>query len=786
MVRLLAALIALLVVPFAVDVASDEAEAVETVAAPIALDIVNPEQFVPARVIVHYEHEVPDDIQQGEFTGFEVLYEFASIPAVYALATKEAVDRLATDPSVTFIESGEKRISYATNTATQASKSIEVTDPSFNPAEPPIFMPDGSIVNGKGIGVAVVDSGLDGTHPGFQEPWSQGGNYVMTDRGTIDGGLYTVMEAHGTMVAGIVAGSGATSLNLKYKGVAPGATLYSFAIGPERLAVHPAIAFDWILQNGQSVDPPIRVVTAAWGCTSGECRTANEPFIHLVLAELLAKSGYVVVVAGGNNGGDGFNNQLNPEATLTEPGVIGVANYNDRDIGVRISKLASKSSRGFALDPASWPDLAAPGEETRTAYPIGFDSREPGRGTRAPGIERHAYDVMDGTSAAAAHMAGIAALVLQINPSLTPAEVEYILEATAEPLTHPEAEPLYVRADPTNPWGPANFEAGHGLVDALEAVRLADGFAGIPLVAPAPEPLPAAWSKIRVGVDIEDTYYLFPGGMAHRHPTSPGPLVEIAMLDVPVQFTSSPMRGTHTFSAAELDIWVGSPGECICQLTSRPFFEVEFEKIASDGTPTPVATSTWNLWNVHAVAPTPRTFNMPFGTDVTFDPGDSFRVSFTLKWKSGTTVTVPLPVAETVAFLYLGSPSTPSRLSVGQEASAMIPDSAIWCKVRQDCADLGGIRTNDLVHCEDETPYRLTWFGPPGSTLTLRCANFVASCTVSGLPGDPWHRCSQEIPTPATVFGEKVGRCEYTVPGQMVVAGTAGRCIGLIFREDKN
>ncbi len=782
--RLVAVLIACLVVPAGFHIASD-VEAVVPANAPATIEIIEADQFIPARLIVHYKDHIPDDIRSGEANGVEMLYEFASIPAVYVLATHEAHRRLSSDPSVAFIESGEKRITYAMNTATLASRSIEVTDPNYNLAEPAVYLPDGSLVDGRGIGVAVVDSGLDGTHPGFQEPWSQGGNYVMTDRGIIDGGPYTVMEAHGTMVAGIVSGSGAASLNLKYRGVAPGATLYSFAIGPERLAVHPAMAFDWILQNGQSVDPPIRIVTAAWGCTSGECRAANEDLIHLRLAQQLAEAGYVVVFAGGNHGGDGFNNQLNPEAVLPTPGILGVSSYDDRDLGVRISKMAGKSSRGFALDPATWPDLAAPGEDTRTAYPIGIDTQELPRGSRVPGIERRAYDVMHGTSAAAAHIAGVAALLLHMNPALTPAEVEYILEATATPLTHPEAEQLYVAADPTHPWGPANFEAGHGLVDALEATRLAGAFTGIPSTSPTLEAIPEAWEKIRVGVEIETTFYLTPGSMNETFPAARVPMVQAAMLNEPVNFTSAPFPKAQHISGAELDIWMGSAGECTCQvITGRSFYEAEVSKISKDGTITHLGSAQWDAWNVHGLVPAPRTFNMPFGEPVRFLPRDVIQVSFTLRWESGSTVTTPIPGMETAVLLYMGSPSTPSRFSIGQEVSAMVPDSTVWCKVRQDCADVGGNRVSELVHCDDATPFLINWYGPPASSLVLRCTNFAISCTVPGMPGDPWGRCDAEAPTAATTLGEKNGRCEYVVPGRQSVSGTSGRCVGLIFRED--
>ena len=75
------------------------------------------------------------------------------------------------------------------------------------------------------------------------------------------------------------------------------------------------------------------------------------------------------------------------------------------------------------------------------------------------------------TSALHQLVAGIAAQVLQVAPSLTPAEVEDLLEDTAEAFA---ASGPY-ESDPANPGSPISFDAGHGLVDAVAAVQAAAG-----------------------------------------------------------------------------------------------------------------------------------------------------------------------------------------------------------------------------------------------------------------------------------------------------------------------
>ena len=104
------------------------------------------------------------------------------------------------------------------------------------------------------------------------------------------------------------------------------------------------------------------------------------------------------------------------------------------------------------------------------------------------------YFALSGTSMAAPHVAGIVAQMLQADPTLTPGEVEDQLEDTAHKFTW--GSPYGRHVDSTNPDDESSFEKGHGLVDALAAVRGADSGA----VGPAgPDPILLSTSQLIPG-----------------------------------------------------------------------------------------------------------------------------------------------------------------------------------------------------------------------------------------------------------------------------------------------
>jgi serine protease AprX len=306
-------------------------------------------------------------------------------------------------------------------------------------------------VTGRGVTVAVIDSGIDAMHPDLRFGSKVIQNVKLTP--ALFGAGPLALEGlantdwtsgHGTHVASTAAGTGA-ALAGKYRGVAPGAHLVGVGAGEALFILTALEAFDWVLQNRLKYG--IRVISNSWG-TSGAF-DASDP---INVASRLAHDGGLVVVFAAGNDGPGTNT-LNPYCVA--PWVICVAaGHKDG------SRLADFSSRGIPGDPLVQPSLTAPGVAIAAA-----------RATT--GIAINAFFAVDllelggdavfyaaasGTSMATPHVSGAVALMLEAHPALTPDQVKSMLQATATPM------PAYQR-----------HEVGAGYLNAYQAVRAAQG-----------------------------------------------------------------------------------------------------------------------------------------------------------------------------------------------------------------------------------------------------------------------------------------------------------------------
>lgn len=420
------------------------------------------------------------------------------IPAVSAVGSATAIRAIAANPRVAHIEH-DAVIPYTLDRATQAGRAKPVWDATYANAS---GVHTGGIT-GRGVGVAIVDSGVDATHADLLwEPLAVAGreaktvaNYKIVGRDSAELienlGFGDFVEAntlaidvpdsdttsgHGTHVAGIAAGNGASSEG-KYRGAAPGANLIGFGAGETLVVTTGLAAFDYIHLHHDDPELNIRVVNNSWG-GAGDYnldRAVTQAALRLV------DDGLVVVFSAGNDGGDGATIQTSVWANIPSDGIISVANYYDGT-----GWLDSSSSRGRKSLPHTWPDLAAPGTEiistAATAGPVtyfgtaqdaliagleGYDEPVVASLPAATpvtveesGVVVGPYASITGTSMASPFITGVVALVLEANPALTPAEVRRILRETA---TMPPGRT--VDAD--------GFAIGTGVVDAAEAVAVA-------------------------------------------------------------------------------------------------------------------------------------------------------------------------------------------------------------------------------------------------------------------------------------------------------------------------
>jgi serine protease AprX len=283
---------------------------------------------------------------------------------------------------------------------------------------------------GKGVTVAVIDSGVDAGNPDLKFGEKTIQNVKLLVGNDIFGGEPVYLEnventdtssGHGTHVAGTIAGTGSASSG-RYKGVAPDAKLVGISTG-EGLSILWALeGFDYVLDKREEFN--IRVVSNSWG-TTGEY-SPNDPVN--VASKKAHDAGITVVFAAGNEGPD--NNTLNPYSVA--PWVIGVA------AGTKDGKLADFSSRGVPGDDLLHPTLTAPG--------VNIVSARSRSGTVMNGLDATDdallippeylpyYTTASGTSMATPHVSGVAALMLEANPALSPDLVKEVLVQTAKPM----------------------------------------------------------------------------------------------------------------------------------------------------------------------------------------------------------------------------------------------------------------------------------------------------------------------------------------------------------------
>lgn len=341
-------------------------------------------------------------------------------------------------------------------------------------------------ISGKGVTIAINDTGVDGTHQDltynvvnpaagktiqnvFVTMNDEDGLLVRSDTlGNVFQGILPVAYVenqantdshggHGTHVASIAAGTGAASGGV-YSGVAPGANVVGLGSGVGLFIIGQIAAFDYCLSNQFVYN--IRVVNNSWG-NSANNLDPDHPVN--VASKQLHDNHIVVVFANGNDGPDA--NSQNRWASWPWTMNVGAAQKDGR--------LAGFSSRGIFGHETIHPDFITPGtgvpddddpltKEALTSDIVaarsrvnpatnGLDSDE-----QIPPAFLPNYTQISGTSMAAPHLAGVVANILEANPYLSPDEVKDLIARTTTPLATYDT-----------------FEVGAGLANVHAAVDLA-------------------------------------------------------------------------------------------------------------------------------------------------------------------------------------------------------------------------------------------------------------------------------------------------------------------------
>ena len=354
-----------------------------------------------------------------------------------------------------------------------------------------------SPMGGKGINIAMVDTGVDNEHPGLDQKFVAGYDavcFVHSDPECIlSGGRQTDGSfdpddgnQHGTACMGMASATGldANGEQTGYQGSAPNASLIDVRIGTDAGAgpfenyllsqefYESAMnGLQWIIDNKDTewagVDESlygIDIISLSWGITSHEGGGSDGEDMHSRILNEATLAGVTVSVAAGNDGpdNDGFSGMGSSSLAITV-GATDDMNTIDRDD----DQIAGYSSRGPRRDNGDGnpidemkPDVTAPGSNIIQAEAcvttgscnnfFGGDASQNGYTGRG-----------SGTSYATPAVSGVIALMMESNDEINPLVIREILRSTATrmgPASQPEIDPYW------------NVDYGWGLVDAHDAV----------------------------------------------------------------------------------------------------------------------------------------------------------------------------------------------------------------------------------------------------------------------------------------------------------------------------
>ncbi|HWI65687.1 MAG TPA: S8 family serine peptidase [Symbiobacteriaceae bacterium] len=312
-------------------------------------------------------------------------------------------------------------------------------------------------VNGQGIRVAVLDTGVDIAHPDLAgkmhsdnpgDPTYPGGWIEFDGNGQpVAGSVPHDTDAHGTHTSGTVLGGSASGTGI---GVAPGATLMHAVVIPGGGGTFAQVVagMQWTVEPTDSAGNPAgqrpHIASMSFGAEGLRSEVVE------VVRNMYA-AGVLPIAAIGNCG----ENCVGSPGAVYEAFAIGASADDDSIAG--FSGGATIAKNGWDNPPENWPDqwvkpdISAPGVSVISAVPGG------------------GYESWDGTSMATPHAAGTAALMLSANPNLTPDLVLATLQETSY------WDNRYGEARP-------NPRYGYGRINAYEAVsRIAynSGISGV-------------------------------------------------------------------------------------------------------------------------------------------------------------------------------------------------------------------------------------------------------------------------------------------------------------------
>ncbi|GIN73372.1 hypothetical protein J14TS2_38470 [Bacillus sp. J14TS2] len=408
------------------------------------------EKGVVRNYVVHSLQEVSNNTQQSmksfldekkEESAVQNYHSFYIINAIEVTSNEKVMKEIAKRDDVLSINLNE---TYTLEKGEIEKARIEKTDEKSK--ETPWNLNNMNVqeswdlgIEGEGVTVGVIDSGVDLNHPALQDKWrgnDQNTSYSDVKYHWLDvthenTELPTDGNGHGTHVAGSVLGQEADGSNKI--GVAPKASWIAAKVFDTKGETTDSAlirAGEWMLAPGGNTDLAPDIVNNSWSISGA----GKNEYLREVIQSWRAANILPVFAAGNTRAGlnEGGPSSVPAPGNYPESFTVGAL---DED-----NELAYFSLLGPSPYDETKPEVSAPGVSIRSAAPDG----------------KYAY--MDGTSMASPHVAGLAALILQANPTLNVNELEEVIMETADPLTDSQF--------PSSP----NNGYGRGIVSALNAV----------------------------------------------------------------------------------------------------------------------------------------------------------------------------------------------------------------------------------------------------------------------------------------------------------------------------
>ncbi|WP_297521352.1 S8 family serine peptidase [Thermococcus sp.] len=364
----------------------------------------NWDQKVSTVIMFDNQADKEKAIKVLKFMGVKIKYNYKAIPAIAAeLKVRDLLMIAGLIDSGFFGNSQVSGIQFIQEDyKIQADVDLEGLDESTAQISAPQVWNVG--YDGSGVTVAVVDTGIDASHPDLQGKVIGWKDFVNNRTTPYDD------QGHGTHVAGIIASTGAAS-NGQYKGVAPGAKLVGVKVlGSDGSgSVSTIIAgIDWVIQNKDKYN--ISVINLSLGGSQSSDGTD-------ALSQEVDKAwedGIAVCVAAGNSGPDTYT----VGSPAAAPDVITVGAVDKNDV------ITYFSSRGPTADGRLKPEVVAPGNWI-------ISDRAAGTQLTDETVGQY-YVAASGTSMATPHVSGAVALLREAHPNWTPDKIKYVLEITAD------------------------------------------------------------------------------------------------------------------------------------------------------------------------------------------------------------------------------------------------------------------------------------------------------------------------------------------------------------------